>query len=101
MIVGARQFQPSTSVRSGAAGFGEGLRIAVSSTSAAAVSARRIVSSSALMTMTSSPAAMSVSIGGFSRGTLPAAWRPMSVESSNAPSASPNVRPTRPGTEAK
>ena len=66
-MVGARRFQPRTSVRSGATSVRACVRIAASSTGDASL-ASRTVSSSSLMTMRWSPGAMTVSIGGLSVG---------------------------------
>ena len=100
MTVGAREFQPRTSVRSGGAGRGATTRMAASSGSAGS-SARRTVSSSALIAMTSSSGPMTVSIGGLRRGVPPAGRSPIRVESSNASRASPKVRPASSGRREK
>ena len=59
--------------------------------------ASRTVSSSSLIAMRWSPAAMTVSIGGFRRGPASAGRSPISAESSKARRASPKVVPASSG----
>ena len=93
---GPMWLHPTTRKRCGRAG-GSGVRSG-GTTPSSAKPVNTMVSSSSETATTSSPGPNTVSIGGWTAIAPSAARRPMTVDASNARSASPNVCPVSSGT---